>query len=74
MRFVTQIVDMPLDLNPNINTRKYNKIFISYAHQDEKKVKYIAEAYKAQGINYFFDRHYLKGGDVFPLQIQEYII
>ncbi len=73
MRFVTQIVDMPLDLNPNINTRKYNKIFISYAHQDEKKVKYIAEAYKAQGINYFFDRHYLKGGDVFPLQIQEYI-
>lgn len=73
MRFITQIVDAPMELNPNIKTRKYNKIFISYAHQDEKKVKYIAEAYKAQGINYFFDRHYLKGGDVYPLQIQEYI-
>lgn len=73
MRFVTRIADVSLDLNPHIKTKRYNKIFISYAHQDEKKVKYIAEAYKAQGINYFFDRHYLKGGDVFPIQIQDYI-
>ena len=36
-------------------------------------MKYIAEAYRAQGIDYFFDRHYLKGGDIFPLIIEDYI-
>lgn len=73
MRFITQIVEQPSNLCPEVFARQYKKIFISYAHQDESKVKYLAEAYKAQGTNYFFDRHYLKGGDVFPLKIQEYI-
>ena len=36
-------------------------------------MKYLAEAYKAQGVDYFFDRHYLKAGDVYPLKIQQYI-
>lgn len=54
-------------------SKQYKKIFISYAHQDEEKVKFIAEAYKAQGTEYFFDRHYLKGGDVFPSKIQNFI-
>ena len=73
MRFITKIVEQPRDLNPKVSAHQYKKIFISYAHQDEKKVKYLAEAYKAQGANYFFDRHYLKGGDVFPQVIQDYI-
>ena len=73
MRFITKIVEHPRDLNPKVSAHQYKKIFISYAHQDEKKVKYLAEAYKAQGANYFFDRHYLKGGDVFPQVIQDYI-
>lgn len=54
-------------------SRQYKKIFISYAHQDESKVQYIARAYDAQGVDYFFDRHYLKPGDIFPLKIKEYI-
>ena len=28
---------------------------------------------RAQGVDYFFDRHYLKGGDVYPIKIREYI-
>ena len=36
-------------------------------------MKYLAEAYRAQGVDYFFDRHYLKAGDVYPLKIQQYI-
>lgn len=54
-------------------SRQYKKIFISYAHQDESKVQYMARAYDAQGVDYFFDRHYLKPGDIFPLKIKEYI-
>lgn len=54
-------------------SRQYKKIFISYAHQDEMKVKYIARAYQAQGVDYFFDRHYLKAGDIYPQVIQNYI-
>ena len=54
-------------------SRQYKKIFISYAHQDESKVQYIARAYEAQGVDYFFDRDYLKPGDIFPLKIKEYI-
>ena len=73
MRFVTQIVEQPRTLNPKVFARQYSKIFISYAHQDESKVEPMARAYKAQGVNYFFDRHYLKPGDIFPLKIQEFI-
>ena len=54
-------------------SRSFHKIFISYSHKDEHRVKYIAEAYRAQGVDYFFDRHYLKGGDVYPIKIREYI-
>ncbi len=27
----------------------------------------------AQGVDYFFDRDYLKAGDIFPLEIEKYI-
>ena len=56
-----------------VSSRQFKKIFISYAHQDEAKVQYIARAYEAQGVDYFFDRDYLKPGDIFPLKIKEYI-
>lgn len=54
-------------------SRRFNKVFISYSHLDELQVKFIAQAYKAIGVNYFFDRHYLKGGDVYPVKIRKYI-
>ena len=50
-----------------------NIAFISYSHKDESTVKYFAKAFQAQGVDYVFDRHYLKAGDVYPLKIKEYI-
>jgi hypothetical protein len=73
--FITNVISdyVKIQQTAKIISRQYKKVFISYAHQDESKVKYIAEAYRAQGIDYFFDRHYLKGGDIFPLVIQDFI-
>ena len=73
MCFVTKIVEIPRSFHPEVYTRKYNKIFISYAHQDESKVKFMAQAFKAVGVDYFFDRDYLKAGDIFPLEIEKNI-
>ncbi len=74
MRFITHIVDNPREWNPRMVAHKYKKVFISYAHQDMSKVKYLAEGLKLSNIDYFFDRHYLKAGDIYPLKIQEYNI
>lgn len=73
--FCTGIVDEYVERKEtaDVHSRRYKRIFISYAHLDEEKVKYIAEAYKAQRTDYFFDRHYLQTGDVFPQVIQDYI-
>ena len=73
MRFITRISEYELKVNTEVHARQYNKIFISYAHQDESKVEPMARAYQAQGVDYFFDRHYLKPGDIFPMKIQDYI-
>lgn len=74
MQFITSIVyDAPRQLNPEIIAHNYNKVFISYAHQDESKVKFLAEGFKISNTDYFFDRHYLKAGDIYPIKIQEYI-
>ncbi len=73
MRFITNIVTNPMDLNTEIISRKYNKVFISYAHQDEIQVKYLAEGFRMMNTDYFFDRHYLKAGDIFPEKIKDYI-
>ena len=73
MRFITKIVEQPKQLNPEVLAHQYNKIFISYAHQDEEKVKFLAEGFKLMNSDYFFDRHYLKTGDVFPQVIKDYI-
>ena len=73
MKFITKIVIEPHDLNADFLTRKFNKVFISYSHKDQMKVKFIAEGYEALNIDHFFDRHYLKAGDIFPKIIQDYI-
>lgn len=73
MMFKTKVVDNPRKLHTEIVSKSFHKIFISYSHKDESRVKYLAEAYKAQGVDYFFDRHYLKAGDVYHLKIQQYI-
>ena len=73
MRFITRIVDAPRQLNPEIIAHKYNKVFISYSHQDESKVKFLHEGLELGSVPHFFDRNYLKAGDVFPQVIQDYI-
>lgn len=73
MRFITRIVESPIKLNPEVLSKTFKKIFISYAHQDIKQVKHLALAYKAQGVDYFFDRDKLNPGDVYEEKIFDYI-
>lgn len=73
MRFITKIVEQPRQLNPEILAHKYSKVFISYSHQDESKVKFLHEGLELGAVPHFFDRKYLKAGDVFPQVIQDYI-
>lgn len=56
-----------------VQSRRFRKVFISYSHLDEQRVKFIAQAYKAIGVKYFFDRHYLKPGAVYPIEIRDFI-
>lgn len=73
MRFITKIVEQPRRLNPEIIAHKYSKVFISYSHLDESKVKFLHEGLELGAVPHFFDRKYLKAGDVFPQVIQDYI-
>jgi hypothetical protein len=73
MRFITKIVDKPRQANTEIIAYKFNKVFISYSHLDEEKVKFYHEGLEFAQIPHFFDRSYLKTGDVFPQVIQNYI-
>lgn len=73
MSFIIKIEDSPKQRYTEIFARKYKKIFISYAHQDEEKVRFFPEGLKLLGMDYFFDRHYLQTGDIFPQIIQDYI-
>lgn len=73
MCFTTKIVETPRLLEQEIKAHKYNKVFVSYSHIDEDKVKFLHEGLKVGSIPHFFDRSSLKPGDVFPKVIQEYI-
>lgn len=73
MSYITNIVETPRNLNPEILAHRYNKIFISYAHQDAQQAKLLALAYKAQGVDYFYDRDSLSPGDVYEEKIFDYI-
>ena len=73
MIFITKIVNNPQVLPAALTTKQYKKVFISYAHQDVSRVKFMALAFDKQGIECFFDHYYLKGGDVFPEVISDFI-
>ena len=60
MMFKTKIVSQPQKLYAKIESKAFQKIFISYSHKDESTVKFFAKAFQAQGVDYFFDRHYLR--------------
>ena len=55
------------------NAKRFEKIFVSYSHQDYDRVKYLVQGFRAQGIDYFFDRDNLRSGDVYSERIFEYI-
>lgn len=57
-----------------VDSRRYSKIFISYAHADYSQVRGIAEGCKMNGSDYFFDRHTLQAGDIFKDKILQYIV
>lgn len=73
MSFLTSIEEQPRNLNAEIKAKIFERIFISYAHQDSEQVKKIALAYKAQGVDYFFDRDNLGGGDIYEEKIFDFI-
>ena len=73
MRFITKIVEDPRKLNPEVIAHTFSKVFISYSHQDESKVKFLHKGLAIGGVPHFFDRSYLKPGDIFPRVIQDYI-
>lgn len=74
MLFTVDVVDSePKELYTKVESRRFSKIFISYAHQDENQVRGIAEGCRMLGTDYFFDRHSLHAGDVFKEKIFDYI-
>lgn len=75
LSFIVKVVEPYLleKVITDVYFKQYKKIFISYAHKDFDKVKFMAKAYNAQGVDYFFDRDYLKAGDIYPKKIKDYI-
>lgn len=75
LSFTTKVVDENTSerMVTDVFLKQYKKVFISYSHVDEDKVRYIDHAYEAIGLDHFFDRRYLKPGSIFPIEIQEYI-
>lgn len=74
LSFVVDIVSSP-DLNEiaGVTSKSFKKMFISYSHKDAEKVKKLPDACDIAGIKVFFDRDYLKPGDIFPLEIENFI-
>lgn len=75
MEFCVKIVDVKnvCATLADISASKLDKVFISYSHADANKVQYISETCKAVKCDYFFDRHSLAPGDIYPEKIFKYI-
>lgn len=74
LKFALDVVSIEADkVYAPVETRRYSKIFISYAHADYSQVRGIAEGCKMNGSDYFFDRHTLQAGDIFKEKILQYI-
>lgn len=74
MLFTIDVVEAkPRELYTKVESHRFSKIFISYAHQDESQVRGIAEGCRMLGKDYFFDRHSLQAGDIFKDKILDYI-
>lgn len=67
------VESLPRNNYAQVDTHRFSRIFISYAHQDETQVRGIAEGCRMLGKDYFFDRHTLHPGDIFKDKILNYI-
>lgn len=65
MCFTIQIVGYPRNLNSEIISHRFNKIFVSYAHADTQIAEALVLAYKSQGMEVFFDKQSLMPGEIF---------
>lgn len=74
LKFILKVVYETPDMRTtSVDAHKFSKIFISYSHADYELVRGIAEGCRINASDYFFDRHTLKGGDIFKDKILEYI-
>lgn len=74
MKFKIRIVDShPTTLWSEVQSKQYKKSFISYSHEDVERIRFLAEGFKIQGVDYFFDEHSLRTGDNYPKEIDQYI-
>lgn len=66
MQFVINVMEHPKGyVYANVESKKYEQVFISYAKEDYVLAKSFASVYEQQKIQYFLDKVKLKGGDVF---------
>ena len=54
-------------------TREFKAIFLSYASEDADAAQRIADALKAAGIEIWFDKSELRGGEAWDRKIREQI-
>lgn len=75
LTFCVKVLDeqLPAYAFANVYATKFDKVFISYSHADVDRVQYISETCKAVRCKYFFDRHSLSPGDIYPEIIYKYI-
>lgn len=74
MKFKIRIVDSnPRTLWSEVESIKYKKSFISYSHKDVERIRFLAEGFKIQGADCFFDEECLRAGSEYPKEIDQYI-
>ena len=61
------------DESPKPASTPTGAVFLSYASQDAEAAQRICDALRAAGIEVWFDKSELKGGDVWDRQIREQI-
>src|ERR1700681_1554286 len=59
--------------SPNRGSTPAGAVFLSYASQDAEAARRICGALRAAGIEVWFDRSELRGGDVWDREIREQI-
>jgi hypothetical protein len=62
--FTSRVVDtVPINTYVEPVNYPYKKVFFSYAREDSRIVDIMVKTCRAQGIDYFYDKHSLKVGD-----------